>query len=263
MRTGSTGRTGGGRAAASLLAAIAIAFAVPGPACGQSETSFEPPGSDGDLRVLFLGNSLTYSNDLPGMLVFLLDDAEIKATVASLAYPNFGLQDHWEMQDTHDRIAEGWDVVVLQQGPSATEGRGSLIELAERFAGPIRAAGATPALYMVWPAEPRSFDFQGVSDSYAAAADRVGGLLFPAGEAWLDAWELDEGIALYGGDHFHPSPLGSYLAALVIYEQLIGADARELTADVPGFEGVATAAELQTLRKAAHRANIDHRRAHR
>ena len=253
-----TGRTGGARVAASLLAAIA--FALPRPACGQSETPFEPPGSDGELRVLFLGNSLTYSNDLPGMLVFLLDDAEIDATVASLAYPNFGLQDHWEVQDTHEVIAEGWDVVVLQQGPSATEGRPSLIEFAERFAGPIRAAGGTPALYMVWPAEARSFDFQGVSQAYGAAADHVGGLLFPAGEAWLDAWELDEEIPLYSRDRFHPSPLGSYLAALVMYEQLSGADARELTSGIAGFAGVSDH-DLNTLRQAAHRANTDHRLA--
>jgi len=256
MRTGKTGRTGGGRAAASLLAAIA--FALPRPACGQSETPFEPPGSDGELRVLFLGNSLTYSNDLPGMLAFLLDDAEIDATVTSLAYPNFGLQDHWEVRDTHDVIAEGWDVVVLQQGPSATEGRPSLIEFAGRFAELIREARATPALYMVWPAAARSFDFQGVSDSYAAAAERIGGLLFPAGEAWLDAWELDEDIALYGRDRFHPSPLGSYLAALVMYEQLSGADARELTSSIPGFAGVSDD-DLNALRQAAHRANTDHR----
>jgi len=258
-------RSGGWRGWWVGLAAL-FALALPGAACAQSATSIEPSPpteADGSLRVLFIGNSLTYFNDLPGMLGELLRQAGLDVVTSTLAEPNFGLEDHWARQATHVRIAEGWDVVVLQQGPSATEGRPSLIEFAERFAGPIRAAGATPALYMVWPAAPRSFDFQDVSNSYAAAADRVGGLLFPAGEAWLVAWELAEGIALYGSDQFHPSPLGSYLAALVIYEQLAGADARELTSDIPGFEGVATVAELQTLRQAAHRANIDHRRAHR
>lgn len=243
---------------ASLL--TAAAFALPGGASGQSETPFDPPAGDGDLRVLFIGNSLTYSNDLPGMLAALLRDAGVDATVASLAFPNFGLQDHWEIRDTHDVIAEGWDVVVLQQGPSATEGRPSLLEYSQAFDGPIREAGGVPALYMVWPSEARSFDVQGVSDSYAAAADRVGGLLFPAGEAWLDARELDEDIALYGGDGFHPSPLGTHLAALVMYEQLTGADPRGLASDIPGFPGLASANDLATLRRAARRANADHRR---
>lgn len=243
--------------------ATLLAFTLPGVACAQSETPVAPsppPGADGSLRVLFIGNSLTYFNDLPGMLRELLRHEGLDVVTGALAEPDFGLEDHWTRQSTHDRIAEGWDVVVMQQGPSATEGRPSLLEFAERFAGPIREAGGIPALYMVWPAEARSFDVQGVSNSYAAAADRVGGLLFPVGEAWLDARELDEDIALYGGDRFHPSPLGSYLAALVMYEQLTGADARELTSSIPGLSGV-SADDLNTLRQAAHRANTDHRRA--
>lgn len=250
-----------GRRLASLLAGAALAL--PGAACAQSETPVEalpPPGADGSLRVLFIGNSLTYFNDLPGMLAELVRREGLDVVTASIAEPNFGLEDHWVRRATHDRIAEGWDVVIMQQGPSATEGRPSLLEFAERFAGPIREAGGIPALYMVWPAEARAFDSRGVSNSYAAAADRVDGLLFPAGEAWLDARELDENIALYGDNGFHPSPLGSYLAALVMYEQLTGADARELTSSTSGLPGV-SADDLNTLRQAAHRANTDHRRA--
>lgn len=255
--------TGRGRHLASLL--VGAALALPGAACAQSEPveSPPPPGADGSLRVLFIGNSLTYFNDLPLMLRELLRQEGLDVVAAALAEPDFGLQDHWEIEATHEVIAQGWDVVVLQQGPSATEGRPSLIEFTERFAGPIREAGATPALYMVWPAEARSFDFPGVSRSYAEAANGVEGLLFPVGEAWLDVRELDERIDLYGGDRFHPGPLGTYLAALVMYEQLSGLDARELTSDIPGFEGIATVAELQTLRQAAHRANLDHRRTRR
>ena len=268
MRTsgvGASDRRESGRGAGWRVGLVALlAFTLPA-ACTPSGTPVEsaaPAGAEESLRVLFVGNSLTYVNDLPGMLRELLRQEGLDVVTASMAEPNFGLEDHWVRRATHDRIAEGWDVVIMQQGPSATEGRPSLLEFAERFARPIREAGATPALYMVWPAATRSFDFQGVSNSYAAAADGVEGLLFPAGEAWLDAWEFDENIGLYGGDRFHPSPLGSYLAALVMYEQLAGADARELTSDIPGFEGIATVAELQTLRQAAHRANLDHRRAH-
>jgi hypothetical protein len=108
---------------------------------------------------------------------------------------------------------------------------------------------------MVWPAEARSFDFPGVSDSYADAADRVGGLLFPAGEAWLEAWDLDPSVELYGPDRFHPSPLGTYAAALVMYEQLSGADPRQVAGDIPGFAGAAPPASLDVVRRAARRAN--------
>ncbi|MDH3224200.1 MAG: hypothetical protein OEO23_10835, partial [Gemmatimonadota bacterium] len=55
------------------------------------------------------------------------------------------------------------------------------------------------------------------------AAANVDGTLFPAGEAWRAAWRVDESLGLYGGDGFHPSVLGSYLAALTIYQRIDGA----------------------------------------
>ncbi len=115
---------------------------------------------------------------------------------------------------------------------------------------------------MVWPAEARFHDFAGVSDSYATAAELVDGLLFPVGEAWLEAWELDPRIELYGPDRFHPSLEGTYLAALVMYEQLAGRDPRDLPPAVPsGPEWVHLPAdEAATLQDAAVRANAAHAR---
>jgi len=177
--------------------------------------------SDG-IQVLFIGNSLTYVNDLPGMLGVLIDSAGAgPVTIASVAFGNWGLQDHWEQGPARATIAQGsWDVVALQQGPSATEGRPSLLEYSALFAEEIEQVGALPALYMVWPDSIRFFDFDGVSDSYRTAAEQVDGLLFPVGEAWRVAWSLSSTIELYGVDGFHPSIEGTYLAALVMFEQL-------------------------------------------
>ena len=41
-------------------------------------------------------------------------------------------------------------------------------------------------------------------------------LVLPVGEAWRSAWRIDPNIALYGPDGFHPSLMGTYLAALVV-----------------------------------------------
>jgi hypothetical protein len=181
------------------------------------------------LHVLFVGNSLTATNDLPGIVRALIDSAggaeAESVTISTVAYPNFGLEDHWSTGEARQAISRrdwGWDLVVLQQGPSATEGRPSLLEYSERFAGEIRAHGARPALYMVWPARARSFDLDGVSESYRMAADRVGGMLLPVGDAWRIAWASDSSLSLYGPDGFHPSPMGSYLAGLVMYGQFTG-----------------------------------------
>jgi hypothetical protein len=175
-------------------------------------------------RILFIGNSLTYVNDLPAMVCTLARSTGRQATCETVAKPDYGLEEHWNDRDARAAIARGWDVVVLQQGPSALpESRRLLIAYAKRFDAEIKKAGARTALYMVWPSRARRGDFQGVSESYAAAAKDVSGLLIPAGDAWRAAWAADATLPLYGADGFHPSPTGTYLAALVAYEQIFGA----------------------------------------
>ena len=198
------------RRAAPSLVAISLLVA----ACASNPIT---PG-EGERGILFVGNSLTYSNDLPGMLAALLGQgSDDDFVVDSEASANFGLIDHWSFGDARERIrAGGWEVVVLQQGPSATEGRPYLLDYVELFADEIRAGGGEPALYMVWPSRDRFHDFDGVFDSYRTAAENDDGLFFPSGEAWRVAWETDPELPLYGTDGFHPSVFGTYLAPLVL-----------------------------------------------
>ena len=176
------------------------------------------------MRILFIGNSLTYSNDLPAMVCAMARSAGRQATCESVAKPDYGLEEHWNEREAREAISRGWDVVVLQQGPSALpESRRLLINYTRRFDSEIKKAGARTALFMVWPSRARRGDFPGVSQSYAAAAKAVTGLLLPAGEAWRGAWAVDPSFPLYSPDGFHPSPMGSYLSALVIYEQIFAA----------------------------------------
>jgi len=179
---------------------------------------------DAALRVLFIGNSLTAANDLPGMVEAMGRAAGVEVRCAAVAKPNFSLEDHWNDGEARRAIARGgWSYVVLQQGPSALpESRVLLHEYARRFDGEIRRAKARPALFMVWPSDARRGDRDGVSRSYTGAAALIGGELFPVGEAWRAAWRRDPGLALYGPDGFHPSRLGSSLAALVILNGLTG-----------------------------------------
>lgn len=242
----------GGGARVGFFALLAIA-------CMPSPVAYQEVPEDVD--VLFIGNSLTYTNDLPGMLEALLTEGGHEATVGYVARPNYGLPDHWVQGDALRAIRSASPrIVVLQQGPSATEGRPYLLEFADVFAVEIREAGATPALYMVWPSSARSFDFDGVLDSYRTAAENVEGYFLPAGEAWRIAWDQDATLALYGPDGFHPSTLGTYLAALVIYEQIADADARDLPAWIPSGAGrVDLEPELAALlQAAAHEANRLH-----
>ena len=97
---------------------------------------------------------------------------EVPAVRARRGGPGFSLEDQWNQGDAQKAIAVGsWDYVVLQQGPSASaDGISVLRAYSERFAEQIRAAGAKPVLYMVWPSTSRPQDFDGVVQSYAGAA---------------------------------------------------------------------------------------------
>ena len=204
----------------TALSVFIVLFLAAPPNCGSAH---KEPNAANPMRVLFIGNSLTYFNDLPAIVEALARATDQRVfAYKTIAFPDYSLEDHWNKRDARKAIVKGgWDFVVLQQGPSASrEGRALLLEYSGRFAGEIRKAGGRPAFYSVWPSASRRQDFKGVGESYRQAAEDVDGVVFPVGEAWLNAWRINPSIALYSADGFHPSAAGSYLAGLVIYEQL-------------------------------------------
>jgi hypothetical protein len=197
------------------VAAVLCAAASLG--CGKNDP-FAPPTDR--VRVLFIGNSLTYGNDLPLIVEELAEAAGEKPLEAvDISQGNTALSDHWFHGLALEQIRKGgWNVVVLQQGPSALEAnRDSLRMFTQRFAAEIRKVGARPALYMVWPEQRRFFDYDRAVESYTLAAQDVNGMLFPGGEAMRLVRERDETLPLLASDGYHPSELGSYLVALTMF----------------------------------------------
>ena len=184
------------------------------------------PSTDSEaLRVLFIGNSLTSFNDLPRLVERIADaGGKVRIRSKSVTANDFSLEDHWNGGSAQKAIRRGpLDWVILQQGPSSQPDSQVLLrDYVERFDRVIREANAKTALYMVWPSRARYRDMAGVITSYTNAAKSVEGTLLPAGLAWHLGFQREPELPLYGEDQFHPSRLGSYLAALVIYEGLTG-----------------------------------------
>lgn len=182
-------------------------------------------------RVLFIGNSLTYFNNLPGTLSQLASSAGDSIEVATVARPNFALIDHANGLSNAVQVIRSsrWDFVILQQGPTSLPiNRDTLILATITLDPDIRASGARSAQMMTWPEAGRQADFDAVRLSSERAAQAVDGVFLPVGEAWRTAWASDPSIPLYGPDGFHPAPLGTYLAALVIYQKITSHDPRDL-----------------------------------
>lgn len=191
----------------------------------------------GTHNVLFVGNSHTYTNDLPGMyrsLARTMGDTALR--VASLAQPNYALEDHWLVGTVQRSLAGSrWEFVVLQQGSSALlTSQQHLLSWTETFAPAIGEAGAEPVLYQIWPVESRRGDAPATLTSYWNAAEAVDGILAPAGDAFTAALAADPPINPYSSDGNHATREGTYLAAVVLLERTLGIEPESLPPRIPG-----------------------------
>src|SRR4051812_2213563 len=208
---------------ATMITAIALSAAI-STACLESVSPPEYVNPVAGKAVLFIGNSLTYYNDLPMLVQGLADAAGGDSLIIALsAGPDMALIDHWNQGDVQKVIASRhWDFVVLQQGPSSTAiNRDTLRLVTKLFAPLIAGAGGKPVLFSAWPAKDRRQDFPGAAESYRLAAEDVGGLYAPVANAWIEAWNRDATLSLYA-DGLHGNSAGSYLAALVIFSRMLG-----------------------------------------
>lgn len=171
------------------------------------------------LRVLFVGNSLTYTNDLPAMVTRIGALERRRVETRIVAEPNFSLGDHLSSGALRTLPREKWDFVVLQQGPSSLPSSGDeLLRDTKAIAALLPEPRPRIALLMVWPPRSRSNAWDGVIASYSRAASAVDGLLIPAG---IRLRQLPT-LPLLREDGFHPAVAGTYLVALVTYHAFTG-----------------------------------------
>lgn len=246
-----------------------LAFALlAGLSCGATGITPEPPPPPPappppvpiSLRILFVGNSLTYYNDLPATVGAIATSAGDALAISNAVGANLALIDHLNGGSNVVQLMRdsSWDYVVLQQGPTPSGiCRDSLQLWTRMFDTTIRAAHGKAALFMTWPATTNTASWDDVRLSFQLAAQGVGGVFLPAGEAWRILLAEHPDMEIYGKDGYHPSPMGSFLAALEIYERLSGRDARTLPALAfqAGRPMQMSADTIRMLQQAAHSAN--------
>jgi len=180
------------------------------------------PASGQPIDVLFIGNSLTYTNDLPLMVRQLGKTVDKKIRVTALCFANYALEDHWQDGDIQELLASGrFEYVLFQQGPSSQAyGRNSLLKYGGLISELARKSSTTPAYLMVWPAVQYYHTFPGVIANHEEAAQKKDALLIPAGKAWQHYRTGTFNEDLYGPDQFHPSATGTLLTALTVVQVL-------------------------------------------
>jgi hypothetical protein len=170
------------------------------------------------LRVLFVGNSLTFFNDLPARTAEKagLDTALRGPDLHMVVRPGYSLRQHWALGEARQRItSERWDYVVLQEGSGTiVQDPDTAAAYVARFDSLARAHGARTVLFLTWSYGERPLASQDtVTQAYLAMAARTQALVAPVGIAWQRIRQLRPDLTLYLPDSIHPGPVGTYLAA--------------------------------------------------
>ena len=178
------------------------------------------------MRILMLGNSFTFTNNMPQMLADLTGAEVIHHTRGGARLSEqlnpctkLGSQTQAALQK------EKWDYVVLQEmshGPITASK--SFFFSVEQLCRQIRANGAVPILFATWAYQrggakltDKGWDYdemaQKLSEAYHKAARENDALIADVGRRFYELSELQN---LYAADGVHPSELGSRIAAETI-----------------------------------------------
>jgi hypothetical protein len=186
-------------------------------------------------QVLFIGNSHTYLNFMPQMLLALVnaEDRGIALMVDQCTGEGSGLEWHWQNTPSRDAITKRrWDYVVLQDrsgGPLEAP------ESFERHAGlldaEIRKQKAGTIFYMTWANRSRLETQTMLADAYARIAKQLSAILAPVGLAWEALYRIAPDFDLHHPDGRHANPAGSYLTACVFYGVLFNTSPEGLPGD--------------------------------
>jgi hypothetical protein len=202
---------------------------------GRAKALTAPTGAD-VTRVLFVGNSYTYFNNLPQLVSGLARSAPDHFVMETEMVTVGGatLKRHWEEGKALAAIKRGdWNYVVLQE--QSTLGMSPVVdgipqisdpknfhEYARLFDAEIKKVGAKTIFYMTWARQNSPESQSLLTDAYQRIARELNDGVAPVGLAWESALKKNPKLSLHIQDKSHPTPMGSYLAACVFYATIYG-----------------------------------------
>ncbi len=169
------------------------------------------------MRVLFVGNSHSYFNDMPALFARMCRELSGESPeLTLLAYSGRSLAWHREEYFAlrFALLRGGYDYCVLQQQAHPFPGEEATEQALDRILPLCEKTGTRPVLFMTWAEKARSENAALMSRCYRRLAGEKGALLAPIGELF----ELFRGtdLELYWQDGEHASPYGSYLIAATL-----------------------------------------------
>lgn len=222
---------------------------------------------DQHYRVLFVGNSYTYYNDLWDLFAQAGESLSYTIEADHVTQGGYYLdqylnkKDEFGIQLMQCFANNTYDAVFIQEQSTCP------IQDYDRFEAAVKALnekiaanGAKTILYQTWGRQENSptllalgWTNKGMTEDLIAAYDKaaavIGAPVSPVGAAFFDVYTTHEDIELYDPDTTHPSLAGSYLSAMCHLATFTGADVRKVTFDAGLGEETAV-----VLREAAYNA---------
>jgi len=191
-----------------------------------SSQSFAQEKKD-TVRVLLVGNSYIYYNNLAQMIGLITDSLNTKIICKKSTIGAATLGQHWNSErglKTKKIIASNkFDIVVIQDNSMwPLEHKDSLLIYGQLFCNYIRANGAKPYLYNTWAREKTPQTQSSINAVYNELAALENAINVPVGSSFDLARKTIPTMNLFHPDGSHPSAVGTFLIALSYIKKITG-----------------------------------------
>lgn len=196
-------------------------------------------------RILIIGNSRTYFNDMPEMVRSISDSAgdPNKLEITLRAFGGATFEEHWNDPKTQAVLAETWDDAILQSesgAESSPEADQSFRTYGKLLGKALKLRSGRPRIVVNWVYGPESWDDgdpdgtgreEYYHDNERATVDlssTFNGHAIDVASVWRRVLREHPEIKLTQ-DGNHPTLAGSYLFALLLYADLSKSDVQNVT----------------------------------
>ena len=178
-------------------------------------------------KVLFIGNSHTYMNDMPEIFRQMMESATGETCdVFMLAYSARSLKWHMEEEYFSERfniLHGGYDYCVIQEQAHPMTSFDDTEKYAARIIELCKKVGTQPVIFETWAEKVKPENQKEMNRRYHKIAEDNGVIIAPVGEVWEKTLSELEGDAdLYFTDGEHASAIGDYLVAMILVKTITG-----------------------------------------
>ncbi len=233
------------------------------------EPKLKPRDKSAQLKVLFIGNSFTYYNNMNqsnGTFFQIANKTGYTGVSVSTIYKGgYYLHQFLDPNDSYGKQVltalnsdTKYDIVIIQEQSANPIGNpADFYTCCRQFKELIDKNGGEMWLYSTWGYETGHKDLKKYGKTpaememklraaYTAIGEELNVPVIFAGAAMTKAYEMITTTSVYDADKKHPSPAGSYLIACTIFGTVFGVDPLEIN-----FDSKVPAANAAALRAIA------------